>query len=106
MSTKTCNGCGADEIATVTMSEGAWERHEERNKKLINKLIAVILVLVVLLVGSNVAWLVYESQFQEIVTTEEIIVESEDDGIANYIGNDGDIYNGESYSQKDNNNEG
>ena len=69
MPTKTCNGCGADEIATVTMSEGAWERHEERNKKLINKLIAVILVLVVLLVGSNVAWLIYESQFEVIEET-------------------------------------
>ena len=72
MPTKTCNGCGADEIATVTMSEGAWERHEERNKKLINKLIAVILVLVVLLVGSNVAWLIYESQFQVIEETSTI----------------------------------
>ena len=88
MPTKTCNGCGADEIATVTMSEGAWERHEERNKKLINKLIAVILVLVVLLVGSNVAWLIYDNSFEDIVITQE-----NTDGYNNYIGNDGDITN-------------
>lgn len=75
MPTKTCNGCGTDEIATVTMSEGAWERHEERNKKLINKLIAVILVLVVLLVGSNVAWLIYESQFETAEETSTVITE-------------------------------
>ena len=88
MPTKTCNGCGTDEIATVTMSEGAWERHEERNKKLINKLIAVILVLVVLLVGSNVAWLVYESQFEAI---EETVIEAEQDGGGINIVGGGDV---------------
>lgn len=91
MPTKTCNGCGADEIATVTMSEGAWERHEERNKKLINKLIAVILVLVVLLVGSNVAWLIYESQFQVV---EETVWETYDIDQNTEGGNNSSVING------------
>ena len=91
MSQKICNGCGADEIATVTMSEGAWERHEERNKKLINKLIAVILVLVVLLVGSNVAWLVYESQLQVVQeTVEKVYIEAEQGEGTNIVGG-GDV---------------
>lgn len=88
MPTKTCNGCGTDEIATITMSEGAWERHEERNKKLINKLIAVILVLVVLLVGSNVAWLVYESQFETVEATYQEVVQEADNGENNFVGGD------------------
>jgi hypothetical protein len=88
MPTKTCNGCGADEIATVTMSEGAWERHEERNKKLMNKLIAVILVLVFLLVGSNVAWLIYESQFEVVETTYQEVVQEADNGENNFVGGD------------------
>ena len=88
---KTCNGCGTDDIATVTMSEGAWERHEERNKKLINKLIAVILVLVALLVGSNVAWLVYESQLQVVQeTVEEVYIEAEQGEGTNIVGG-GDV---------------
>lgn len=87
---KTCNGCGADDIATVTMSEGAWERHEERNKKLINKLIAVILVLVFLLVGSNAAWLVYESQFETVETVEEVYIEAEQGEGTNIVGG-GDV---------------
>jgi hypothetical protein len=87
---KTCNGCGTDDIATVTMSEGAWERHEERNKKLINKLIAVILVLVFLLVGSNVAWLVYESQFETVETVEEVYIEAEQGEGTNIVGG-GDV---------------
>ena len=90
MPTKTCNGCGADEIATVTMSEGAWERHEERNKKLINKLIAVILVLVFLLVGSNVAWLIYESSFETVETVEEVYIEAEQGEGTNIVGG-GDV---------------
>jgi major membrane immunogen (membrane-anchored lipoprotein) len=85
---KTCNGCGTDDIATVTMSEGAWERHEERNKKLTNKLIAVILVLVVLLVGSNVAWLVYESQFETVEATYQEVVQEADNGENNFVGGD------------------
>jgi hypothetical protein len=88
MPTTICNSCGADEIATVTMSEGAWERHEERNKKLINKLIAVILVLVVLLVGSNVAWLVYESQFETVEATYQEVVQEADNGENNFVGGD------------------
>ena len=87
---KTCNGCGTDEIATVTMSEGAWERHEERNKKIINKLIAVILVLVFLLVGSNVAWLVYESQFETVEAVEEVYIEAEQGEGTNIVGG-GDV---------------
>lgn len=86
----TCNGCGVDGIATVTMSEGAWERHEERNKKLINKLIAVILVLVVLLVGSNVAWLIYESSFETVETVEEVYIEAEQGEGTNIVGG-GDV---------------
>jgi hypothetical protein len=62
----------------------------------------VIVLLIVLFVGSNIGWLVYESQFVEAETTEEIIVDAEDDGIANYIGNDGDIINGEDYGKKNN----
>lgn len=35
----------------------------------IRRLIAVIITLVILLVGSNIAWIVYESQFEEVVET-------------------------------------
>jgi hypothetical protein len=64
----------------------------ERQSK---RLVAVIILLILLLVGSNIGWLVYESQFETTETVEEILVDAEDNGIANYIGNDGDIYNGE-----------
>ena len=52
----------------------------------------VILVLIVALVASNVGWVIYENQFEDVVTT---VSQENESGYNNYIGNDGDIYNGE-----------
>lgn len=92
---KTCNNC-ADKapIAIVSMSSGDWQKNEQRHERREKRLVLVIVLLIVLLVGSTVSWLVYENSFEDVVTTEEIIVDAEDNGTANYIGNDGDIYNG------------
>lgn len=43
----------------------------ELNKSIFKSLIAVIIVLIVLLFGSNVGWLVYESQFEKSTETTE-----------------------------------
>ena len=55
----------------------------------IRRLIRVIVLLVVLLVGSNMAWLLYEEQFETVRVHQE-----NDRGVNNFIGNDGDITNG------------
>ena len=55
----------------------------------ISRLIRVIVLLVVLLVGSNMAWLLYEEQFETVRVHQE-----NDRGVNNFIGNDGDITNG------------
>ena len=61
-------------------------------ERTIKRLWIVILLLIVLLVGSNVLWVVYENQFEEVVTTVEATQESETG--SNYaIGGD---YNGSS----------
>lgn len=71
--------------------EATMSRFERINKRL---WIAVIL-LIILLVGSNIVWLVYESQFECFETT---VTQENTDGYNNYIGNDGDIINGETDS--------
>lgn len=89
---KTCNNCGTDKTPTYVpyvVHESAMARAERQSKRLV----AVIILLIVLLVGSNIGWLVYESSFEE-VTTEEIVIDADENGNANYIGNDGDIING------------
>jgi hypothetical protein len=54
-------------------------------------------ILIVLLVGTNVGWLIYESQYEvvEETKTETNITQDNESGYNNYIGNDGDIVNGE-----------
>ena len=64
--------------------EADMARLERSNKRL--WLLCVILV--VLLIGSNVAWLYHESQFEDVVVTQENA-----DGYNNFVGNDGNITN-------------
>ena len=95
MAEKKCNGCGTEKApASVpyVVHESAMARAERHTKALI----WVIVLLIVLLVGSNVGWLIYEAQFEVVEeTTETIITQDNADGYNNYIGNDGDIVNGE-----------
>ena len=97
MSEKKCNHCGTGEPMTkVTMSSADWQRNEQRHERREKRLVGIIALLIVLLVGSNIGWLVYESQFEVVEeTTETIITQENADGYNNYIGNDGDIDNGE-----------
>lgn len=76
--------------------------HENLRAQMVSantKWFILVLVLVVLLAGSNAFWVVRETQFA--TETTEIEVKTEDGGNANYIGNDGDIYNGEHQSKED-----
>lgn len=98
---KTCNGCGTNNDMAV-MPIAQHEKDQNRLMSIIKSLIAVIVILIVLLVGSNVAWLIYENSFEEVVTTEEVIVDADDNGNANYIGQDGNIYNGKDNSKENN----
>lgn len=57
----------------------------------IKKLWIVIIILIILLFGTNAAWIIYESQF-EVIETE--VTQTNDRGFNNFIGNDGDIIYG------------
>ena len=75
--------------------EGTLARFERINKRLW----ITIILLIILLVGTNAGWIWYESQFIE--QTIEVTQENAD-GYNNYIGNDGDINNGETNDQNSN----
>lgn len=45
------------------------EKDQNRLMRIIKWLIAVILVLIVLLVGSNICWIVYENSFDDMAET-------------------------------------
>ena len=90
---KTCNNCGTENVNVIVPyveHESAMARSERHNKRLW----IVILVLIGALIGTNLAWIIYNSQFE--VVEDSVVVEQENDnGDNNYIGNDGDINYGE-----------
>ena len=89
---KTCNGCNTNDMAVMPIAE--HEKDQNRLMGIIKSLIAVIVILIVLFVGYIAFDKWRDSQYEDVVETEEITVDAEDSGTANYIGNDGDIYNG------------
>lgn len=62
-----------------------------RMERTIKRLWVLCIILIILLAGSNAAWIWYENQF-----TDETFTVTQDTagGTNNYIGNDGDITNG------------
>ena len=85
---KTCNECKATENTNVTVPyvvhESAMARSERHNKRLW----IVILVLIVELIGTNLAWIIYNSQFEVVETWEQEVVQDAENGENNFIGGD------------------
>ena len=97
MAHKTCNGCGTDTKAPASVPYAVFESSMMRADLLSKRLVAVIILLIVLLVGSNVGWFIYESQFEVVEeTTEEYVIEQDaESGNNNSIINGGEVTNGE-----------
>lgn len=77
-----------DEVKDVSYI--VFESTIARFDRVIKRLWVIILVLVFLLLGTNLAWLYYEQQF-----TDEITVTQENDGQGhnNYVDGDAEIHN-------------
>ena len=67
-----------------------------RQERTIKRLWILLILVISLLVATNGLWIWYESQW-EVVETE--ITQKNNGGYNNYIGDDGDIYNGEANNQ-------
>lgn len=98
---KTCNNCGT-ENQNVTVPYVVHEATVARQERHIKRLwIALIVAWAVVL--AVVGIFTYERlQYDYTGTYEEIIVDAEDNGNANYIGQDGNIYNGENNGTENN----
>lgn len=83
----------SDEIQSSVDNKVPYIVHEgitTRLERTIEKLWILCIILIVLLVSTNIAWIYYENQFEDTVITQD-----SNTGTNNYIGNDGDIINGE-----------
>lgn len=102
-----CENCkkkNSEEMQVITIPIVTYEKDEQRKERREKRYIFVIILMIVLFVGSNAGWLYYESQMEEVTTITETTLDANGDGIANYIGNDGDIIYGEDYSKNNNEN--
>lgn len=77
--------------------ESAMARAERHVKRLV---IALIMALIMIF-ASNIAWLYVWNSYEYVGDSSEVTIDS-DNGVANYIGQDGDITNG-TYNSKENN---
>lgn len=74
--------------------EGEMSRMERANKRLW----IIIIILIVSLLGTNAGWIIYESQFQDIVTTVEQEVDT-GEGMA-IVSGTGDAIYGENQADR------
>ncbi len=86
---KTCNGCNTNDMAVMPIAE--HEKDQNRLMEIIKWLIAVIVILIILAVGSNVFWIWRDSQYEDVVTTEETIIDAVQDGEGTNIVGGGDV---------------
>ena len=68
-----------------------YEGELARLERIIRKLFVLLFIAIVLLVVTNGYWIWNESQYEDVVT----VTQDNTDGYNNYVGNDGDITNGE-----------
>ena len=78
----------------------AYEATQARHERTTKRLTIALIIAVVLMFASNAFWLYAWMQYDYEVTGTYVDVNSRT-GPANYIGNDGDIYNGQSESGTD-----
>lgn len=84
---KTCNGCGEHNLPE-SVPYIVHESDMSRLERQLKRLWIVILVLIFLLVGSNCAWLWYESQFETVEETYQEVIQEADNGENHFIGGD------------------
>lgn len=88
-----------------TISKYYFESITTKLERTIERLWILCIILIVLLVGSNAAWMYYENLYEDTVITQEIQQDSGEGGTNTYKGNVvGGDYNGET-DDTDNDNE-
>ena len=84
-----CKSCKSKDQPSETVPYIVHEGMMARAERTAKRLWITILLLIVLLVGTNAGWLWYESQFEETTTT----IESEADDGGNAVANNNGMVN-------------
>ena len=91
-----CTTCKSKNHTTKTVPYLVYEAATARAERTAKRLCLIIVLLICMLVGTNVGWLIYESQFETVETVEEYTIQQDaESGNINSIINGGEIINGE-----------
>ena len=88
--------CGDCKVKSAQAADVPYIVHEAsmaRSERTVKRLWATIILLILLLIGSNAAWIWWNNQWETVESWE--ITQENDDGYNSFIGHDGDIENGE-----------
>lgn len=98
---KKCTHCRTQNAdMTQTIPFVVSECEATRQHSTIKRLISAVMLLTILLFGSNLAWIIYNGHFETVTETYEIDLEQETErGNNNCIVNGGEICNGASESE-------
>ena len=66
----------------------AFEAVSARAERNIRRLALIIVFLILALIGSNIAWLCYESQFDDVTTDQTVTQDTEGGSDNNFVGGD------------------
>ena len=96
------NRCETSKKKLATISKASAEFEISVMERANRRLFILLLITIVLLVGSNIAWLVYEKQFESVkeYKTQQEVVQDTENGSNSFIGGD---YYGTSEGKHDNN---
>lgn len=73
------------ELLNETMSRAAHELDMARTERANRRLWVVVILLILMLVGSNLAWIYYENQFTDTEVTQEVDT-GDGDAVVNGVG--------------------
>ena len=88
-----CESCKSKNQQAADVPYIAYEAALTKAEFSFKRLWAAIILLIVLLFGSNAGWIWYCNQWETVESWE--ITQENDGANNNFIGNDGDIFNGE-----------
>lgn len=77
----------------------AYDLEVAKHERTVKRLVIIIIITIILLFASNMAWLWFFNQFD--FESEEVTLNSQDAGNASYMGGSGVIDNGRGESQND-----
>ena len=86
---KTCNSCNTNDMAVMPIAQ--HEKDQNRLMSIIKRLIAVIVILIVLFAGYIAFDKWRDSQYEDVVSTEETIIDAQQDGEGTNIVGGGDV---------------